>query len=134
MDILLLLLTLFIIAHGLIHLSYLTPAPQEADGWPFHIKHSWLLSPLGFDSITRPVGLFLSILTALAFVLSGLGLLGIPGLNGLWQTSLLVGAAASVVLLVLFWDRKLILGLVIDAVLVVALLWNQSPLSSLVQS
>jgi hypothetical protein len=133
MNIALSLLALFVIAHGLIHLSYATPQPKNATGWPFQLEHSWLLSSVGLGGIARQVGLFLGVVTTIGFVLAGLGLLGVPWLSDAWQTLMIVGAAASILLLTLFWNRMLIMGLVIDAGLMILVLWDQSTLPSFMQ-
>lgn len=135
MNILLVLIALFLVAHGLIHILF-APAspPKDAKGWPFQINHSWLLAPLGLDRFARPIGMGLVILTVLGFILTGLGLLGVPLLHESWETLALVSAALSFLLLVLFWNRSLVVGVAIDVVIVVAVLWNQSPLRELAQS
>ena len=45
-----------------------------------------------------------------------------------------VSRVISRVLLLLFWNRMLVLGIVIDAFLIVALLWGHSPLANLAQA
>jgi len=135
MNILLVVVALFLIAHGLIHLSYASPAPTSGQAqWPFRLDHSWLLGPLGLDGWARPLGILLAIVTAIGFGLAGLGLFGIPLLSESWRILTLVSAGASLALLLLFWNRMLVVGIVIDALLIVALLWERSPLANLAQS
>ena len=69
-----LLLALFLVAHGAIHLSFLAPRPPvTADGppWPFVLDRSWVLSPRGVrPELTRILGLALAAVTFAAFVLA----------------------------------------------------------------
>ena len=53
-------------------------------------------------------------LSLLGFVLAGLGLLGVAGLNAFWPVLAIAAALASLVLLVLFWNSWLVIGLLID--------------------
>lgn len=131
MNILILGLALFVIAHGLVHLLYMSPKPKDAVNWPFQAEHSWLLSALGLGGIARPVGMALGIVTILGFLLAGLGLMGFSWLSEAWQFFMIVGAAASVLLLTLFWNRMLVLGLVIDAGLMLLVFWDSSALPNL---
>ena len=73
-------LGVFLIAHGVIHASYVSPRPADAASWPLDLTRSWLLGFAGAP-VLRPLGLLLVAATA-AFVLAGLGVLG---LHGLWR-------------------------------------------------
>lgn len=120
-----LLLAAFLLAHGAIHLSFLSPRPPATAGgpaWPFEIAHSWLLSPLGMSAdAIRPVGLGLMAVTMGAFALAALSVFGVlPA--GAWAATVALGAGTSIVLLVLFFDPWLVLGLAIDAVLLWAVI------------
>jgi hypothetical protein len=55
-----------------------------------------------------------------AFALLALAVWGIPGLSAAWPVLALVASALSTVLLVLFWDWQLGLGIAINAVIVAA--------------
>lgn len=107
-------LELFLIAHGLIHASYVTPAPPDANGWPFTLARSWLLGGLDGGAL-KVIGVALAVVAAASFAAAGLGLVGVPLLSGAWQVLATVGAAASLLLLVLFWHAWLVLGIVISA-------------------
>ena len=109
-----LLIGLFLIGHGLIHASYLTPKPDDPK-YPFDFTKSWFANILG--SFAKPVGITLATLAIFAFVLAGLGVLGFPGLAEIWRLLLGVGAISSLLLLILFWHSWLVLGLIIDTVL-----------------
>src|SRR5687768_12708706 len=115
-----LLVAAFLVAHGLIHASFLSPRPPAtaaAPEWPFELGHSWALSPLGLDgAATRAVGIVL-----LAFVLGGFAVAALSAVGvapaSLFPGAISVGAVASIVMLALFFHRWLVLGFAIDAVL-----------------
>jgi len=115
-------LGIFLIAHGLIHASYASPAPPQKPGapeWPFVLTRSWLLTPLGFDArATRMIGAALWILTVIGYALAGLGFLGAPVLQTLWQPLTIAASITSLGLLALFWRVWLTLGIVIDLALI----------------
>ena len=99
-----------LVAHGLVHLLYLAPETPE-----FSLDDSLL--PAG---ARRPVAVALMAATVLAFLLVALAVWQVPGLVGVWPVLTVVAAGLSLLLLVLFWDRHLVLGVVIDVLLVVA--------------
>ena len=131
-------LAIFLIAHGLIHYS-LTYVPVPKPGelrtpfWPSWARNdtdsAWLVSRMGLsNNVVRWVGSALWLLTVAGFAVAGLGLLGIPGLNQIWQGSAILGAAASLFLLVFYWHPWLVAGVLINlAVLAgLALHWPKS--------
>jgi len=105
-----------LLAHGLVHLMYVVPAPG-GDGatWPFDMTRSWLGAGSG---ALRTVGLVLIILTIAGFLLAALSTVGILVPTGWWQAAVVFGSTASAVTLIVFFDPQLVLGLVIDALLV----------------
>jgi hypothetical protein len=118
-----LVLAAFLTAHGLIHLSYLTPAPpQTADGpaWPFHLDESWVSATLDLDpTLVRAVGGLLVAASVGLFVASALATL--DWLPASWWSALVIGAAStSLVTLALFFHPWLVLGMVIDVILLLA--------------
>lgn len=112
-----LLLAAFPLAHGAIHASFLSPRPPAtADGpaWPFELARSWVLTPLGIQPETmRLLGMALVAATIATFALAALATAGVIPVD-LWGTASVAGAIASVVLLVLFFHRWLVLGVLID--------------------
>ncbi len=120
------LMGLFLVAHGLIHASYFTPVPADAKGWPFALTRSWLLAGVGAAAL-RPLGWTLALVAALAFTAAGLGLLGVPFLAGDWQAFAVVGAVASLLLLVMFWNAMLVLGIVVSAAVLYAVFFARWP-------
>jgi hypothetical protein len=103
-------LGVLLLAHGLVHLLFLASEPV------FSLEHSWLLPA----SIRTPVAYTLLVATIGAFALLALAVWGVPGLAIVWPVLAMIAAALSTVLLVLFWNWQLGLGIVINAALVVA--------------
>jgi hypothetical protein len=56
--------------------------------------------------------------TVAAFALVGLGAWGVPFLSGNWPVLTLVAATLSLLLLLAFFDRRLVFGLAIDLSLI----------------
>lgn len=113
----------FLVVHGAIHLSYLSPRPAATatgPAWPFRLDRSGILSPLGVSpELLRLIGLALSAVTFAAFTLAALSVVGlIP--TSLWAPAIALGAGSSLALLVLFFHAWLSLGLAIDVVLLAA--------------
>lgn len=106
---------ILLIAHGLVHLLYLTPDVPE-----FSIEGSWIVP----EPASRPVALVLMWATVAAFVLLGLAVWGVPGLAGAWPALAIVASALSLVLLIAFWSWSLVFGVLIDVALIVAALFR----------
>ena len=114
------LLAIFLLAHGLIHASFISPRPPATAGgpeWPFELSRSWLLSPLGLDGdLSRVLGLVLLVVTVVTFSIAAASAAGLAG-QTLFAPAVGAGAVASLALLVLFFHPWLVLGIAIDAVL-----------------
>jgi hypothetical protein len=107
---------MLLIAHGLVHLLYLTPEADD-ERYPFTLRESSLVP----ERARRPVAIGLISATILFFTLLGLAVLGVPGL-GAWPALGLVAALSSLASLIAFWDTRLMVGVIIDlGVLAVAL-------------
>lgn len=63
-------------------------------------------------------------LVVAGFALLGLAVCGVPGLASIWPVLAIGAAVASLVALVLFWDRQLLWGVSIDVALIVVALWH----------
>lgn len=107
-----------LVAHGLVHLMFFVTNDDRS--WPFRLDRSWLVP----QAARRPVAVVLIAATVLAFVLLGLAVWGVPGLATAWPALALVAAAASLGVLVAFWDTRLLWGVAIDVVLVVLAVWR----------
>ena len=117
-----LIVALFVLIHGAVHLCYLAPRPPAtADGptWPFTLDRSWVLSRADTPAeVMRLIGLALASVTFAAFTLAAMSIAGVVPAS-LAAVALVLGAASSIALLVLFFHPWLVLGLVID----IALAW-----------
>lgn len=110
----------FLVAHGAIHASFLSPRPAPKPGapaWPFDLDHSWLLTPLGIRSRTlRPLGVAVVALTIACCILAALAVAGVlPG--ELVIPTVTAAAVASLATLTVFFHLWLGLGILIDAVM-----------------
>ena len=119
-------IALLLVAHGLVHALCVSPRPPDKPGaaqWPFDLAHAPALTRLGFGvGALRAIGGALLVVAVAGFGLAALGLLGF--VPSLFLPAIVVGAGASIVMLVLFFNHRLALGLVIDAVLLWAVLAN----------
>lgn len=102
---------LFLLAHGLVHLAvWLAPASADA---PFDPRRSWLLGDARWP--LRP----LAVLACGLFVLAGALVLGDSGPAG---GTAVAGAAVSLALVVLTFNRWLVFAVAINvAIIVIAL-------------
>ena len=127
------LLALFLLAHGLIHASFVSPRPPAPAGgpeWPFELTRSWALSPLGLDGDAgRVLGFVLLAITLVALLVAAASVVGLLG-QAAFVPGVVAGSIASLALLVLFFHPWLTLGVAIDLVLLWAVLvarWSPFP-------
>lgn len=105
---------LLLIAHGLVHLAYLTDDVPE-----FSLEESWLVP----EWARRPVATVAMWATVAAFGLLGLAVWGVPWLTSIWPALAIIGSSLSLILLVAFWSWSLVFGALIDVgVFAIALL------------
>ena len=107
-------LGLFLIAHGLVHLLYLVSKPED-ESYPFTLRESWLVP----ETARRPLALSLIASAIVFFALLGLAVWGVPGLSGAWPVLAVVAASSSLALLIAFWDARLTLGVLIDMAVII---------------
>jgi hypothetical protein len=99
---------LFFIAQGFVHAGLAAATnPNDPESKPGAFftspQRSWLLPKVGISSTAvRWIGIILVALATLGFVLSGLGVFGVPGLSEIWRTVAVISAVVSLLLLVLF--------------------------------
>ena len=98
-----------LIAHGLVHLLYLTDDVPE-----FSLENSWVLP----QSWSRTAAIVLMWATVVAFALLGLAVWGVPGLATAWPWIAIVAAVLSLTLLIAFWSWSLSFGVIIDLALI----------------
>ena len=121
-------LGLFLVGHGLIHFSYLTPVPpQAATGpeWPFTMSKSWLVANLVMSvDLLRPIGAVLVAVVVICMVGAGLAAAGLLVSQDWWRPLVVTGALASVATLGIFFHPWIVIGLAIDAILLFLVLVN----------
>jgi hypothetical protein len=108
-----LLVSLFLVGHGIVHgVMWALPYSAEARAdLPMDPSHSWLLGDL------RAPGLALALVTTGAFVVTAGAYLADAGW---WPGAAIVAVALSVLLLGLFFSPWWLIGLAIDAAILVA--------------
>jgi hypothetical protein len=126
-----LLLAAFLAAHALIHVSYLTPAPPRTAGgpeWPFELTRSWLVTAAGLDpAAVRTLGIALVGVTLVLILASAMATAGWIITGDWWPMLVVAGAVSSVLTLALFFHPWLLLGLAIDAALLLAVVNGWRP-------
>ena len=130
------LLAAFLTGHGWVHLMFVMPRPSSAAtsagviDFPFDLGHSWSVARAGVASgPVRKVGLVLVGLTVVGYMLAGLATVGVLIPSEWWPNLVVLATSASVLLLGLFFQPGLLLGLAVDAVLlwlVFASVWRPS--------
>jgi hypothetical protein len=100
---------ILLLAHGLVHLLYLAPDVSE-----FSTQRSWLVP----EAARQPVAWALIAATIASSAALALAVWGVPGLAAAWPVLAVFAGALSLVLLVAYWDTKLILGVAIDGTLI----------------
>lgn len=102
---------LFLVAHGLVHLLYFAPRPGDPS-YPFVAEDRWLAKTLRLQpSVAWAVARTLAVAGAIAFAISGVALLASADL---WKAAAVVGSATSLVLMLLFFHPWLVIGIAID--------------------
>lgn len=120
---------IFIILHGLVHLWYVVLSLNWVEfqpdmGWT---GTSWLLSGILQESTVRTTAAVLFIVSAVAFVISGIGIF----VDAEWLDAvILVSAIFSSVVLIVFWDGSLemivqkgVIGVLINLVVIAVTLF-----------
>ena len=121
----------FLIVHGLIHVAvFLTPSSSDS---PFDPRSSWLLSGAG-DNAVNLVLVPLVLLSAVGFILSGLGVFSIVLPHEWWRTLAVLASASSLLLLTVFFDKWFVPAIGIDAGILIALLIAKVPSESFLSS
>jgi hypothetical protein len=103
-----------LVAHGLVHLLFIAPDADDPS-YAFSLDRSWLLP----EPARRPVAHVLMVAVMAAFGVSALAMWGVPGLSGAWPWILIIAGVLSLMLLILFWDKRLFIGVIISLFLIV---------------
>lgn len=115
------LLAALLTGHGVVHVMFAVPTPAATEAgpeWPFDMARSWVITGLGLNpNPVRSAGVALIAVVVAGAALAALSTIGTVVPSGWWQPAVAGSAVASALLLVMFFDPHLILGLVIDAVL-----------------
>lgn len=114
------LLAALLVGHGVVHILFAVPAKATDAGadWPFNMARSWAITRAGLDlSLVRIAGVALITVVVVGFSLAALSTVGIIVPSGWWQAIVAGSAITSAILLVLFFQPQLVLGLGINAVL-----------------
>jgi hypothetical protein len=114
---------LFLIAHGLVHLLYVGPRPEDDPNYPFVPEGRWSARALGLGpSAAKAVAGTLAVPCAIAFAISGIALLADAAL---WEPAAVVGSVISLVLMLLFFHPWLVLGIGIDVAIIASVVsWH----------
>ena len=122
---------IFLILHGLVHaILAMVPNPNEPEaGFATFFSQSWLLSGLGLSgSAGRPIAIVLAAVATIGFIATGLALLGFLVPFDWWRTLAIASTVVSLLLLIIFWNIYLIVGVLIDvAILATLILTDWTP-------
>jgi hypothetical protein len=125
-------LATFYALHGAIHTGYVSARPAQAPGapqWPFDLDRSWVLTPLGASvTMTRVLGRALLVVVLASYLTGSLATVRLLPRQAA-EPSIVVGSAASLALLALYFHRYLSVGVAIDLVLLWAGLAGKATLS-----
>jgi hypothetical protein len=118
------LIGLFLIAHGLIHLLYFVTAPDP--GYPMTAAKSWLVTRADVSlSVVRALVYALSALALIGFILTALSYweLLVPGA---WFQTLAVGSSVcSLLVVAITWHKEFVIGAAINVGIIYwALVWE----------
>ena len=102
--------------HGLIHLGYITQPPDDPK-YPFRLTNSWLVHSRGMTW-----GKVLAYSSVVGFLLAALAIAGFPGLEKIWAQLLIFASIASLLLLIIFWHKWLLAGILIDLLMIYGVL------------
>lgn len=113
----------FLIAHGLVHLAiWLMPKPPDQKT-PFDPNHSWVLGD------QRMIAVVLAVTAAGLLVAGGLGLWAHAGW---WRTVAAIGLAASLGLMIVYFNPWYLFIETVNAGLIVGIVWLTWPSRAMV--
>ncbi len=116
----------FLIAHALVGvLMFAGSPPEPTASWPR--SESWLLSRMGASGdAQKMIAIALMAIAGLLLVGGALGVLGVPGIVGLWSTAVVSGAIISGLTLIVYYSHWWLGGIAINlgfVVVILALKW-----------
>jgi len=120
------LLALLVFIHGWVHLLFVAPRPASPNdnlsgsGYPFDFARSWLVSRQGLDlGLVKRIGIAIMAVTFALSTLAALSTVGLLIPIEWWAGLMVAAAAASTVMLTLYFSSALVLGFVNNALMVV---------------
>ena len=122
---------IFFMLHGVTHaILAMVPNPKASEpGFAtfFSGFGSWLFTGLS-ESASKTTATTLAVIATIGFVAAGLAIFDVLVPFDWWRALAIASAVVSLLLVVIFWDMYLIVGLLIDvAVLVTLIFTNWSP-------
>ena len=103
---------LLLIAHGLVHLLYLMPRPEDDPSYPFVPETRWSAKLVGVEpSTAKTVAASLAVAVAAVLLVSGIALFADADI---WKVAAATGSLLSLALLLLFFHPWLTIGVAID--------------------
>ena len=107
------------VAHGILAMAPEPNAPEARIGEFF--SRSWLLARLGLSRAAgRRLAITLAAMATIGFVATGLAILDILIPPDWWRALAMASAAVSLLLLAISWNRYLIVGIAVDALILLA--------------
>jgi hypothetical protein len=82
--------------------------------WPTNLGRSWLVDVAQLGPTGYAVGGLIWLASGVAFAVAGLGLLGVPGLKGVWQPLALAGGGFGIAAVALFLHPWYAIALLIN--------------------
>jgi hypothetical protein len=108
--------------------------PSWISWWPTRLGQSWLLSGLGFErSSMMTIGGLLWLISGIALVAAGLGILGFIVPAVWWRSLAIFGAAISLFMLLVHFHPLSIIGTASSLAVLVVILLLQWPPTSLIR-
>jgi hypothetical protein len=118
---------LFLIAHGLVHLLYLAPRPEDDDRYPFVPEDRWSARLLGLQPrAAKAIAGGLAVIVAATLSIAGIAVIADASM---WEPAAVVGAALSLATLLILFHRWLTIGVAIDVAILASVVWLQVPAS-----
>lgn len=117
----------FLVAHGLVHLLYVTPGPKDDPAHPFVPGSRWIVRAVGIAPGTaKAVAGAMAVLSAVLFAVAGIAALADASM---WQPTAVVASVCSLVLMLLFFHPWLLIGIAIDVAIIADVAWLHVPAS-----
>ena len=112
----------FLVAHALVGVLMFAGSPERpTPSWPS--SESWLFGSIGVaEDGQRTLAMVVMGIAALALIGGALGVVGVPGVVGIWTWLIVAGAIFSLLTLVLYFSPWWLGGIAINIGLMVAIL------------